>query len=232
MKKFLVASAVVAAMVVLGAFKSSAQIATWDVAGTGTPFLSSLVAGTSDGFLASVPSLTRGGGLLGNSAGSSFANTNWNNTATFNKDLSYMTFTVAATGGYQLNLTDLKYSINGSNTLPNQGQWGYSLDGGATFTMQPIFATSNIQLTSLSTWDFADFTTPNTVEFRFWAWGTVSASGAIGASSGSGRINNIAGSDLVLDGTTSAVPEPSTLSLIGFGILGMLAFSRRRFSRS
>ena len=44
--------------------------------------------------------------------------------------------------------------------------------------------------------------------------------------------NNIAGNDLILNGTVTAVPEPSTLTMIGLGMVGTLAFARRRFSRS
>jgi hypothetical protein len=231
MKKFLVASVVMASMVVLAVSQSSAQsIASWDVGGTGSPFLTTKAAGTSDAFLNSIPVLSRGGGLLGNSGGSSFASTNWNNTANFDQNSAYITITVTPLAGYQLSLTDLKYSVNGSNTLPNQGMWGYS-DGGGAFVDEAQFA---IPFTGagLVTWNFTPFTTVNSVEFRFWAWGTTSISGGTGSVGGSGRIFNTSGVDLEVDGTTSAVPEPSTLSLIGFGLVGMLAFARRRFSRS
>ena len=94
MKKFLIASVGLVTVVVLAASQASAQLATWDVAGQGSPFSTTLVAGTSDGNLASVPVLSRGGGLLGNSAGNSFAATNWNNTATFDQNVDYFSFTV------------------------------------------------------------------------------------------------------------------------------------------
>ena len=205
MKKFLVASVVVASVVILAASKSSAQtIAAWDVAGHGTPFDATLVAGTSDLNLSAVPSLGRVG-VLGNSAGNSFGSTNWNNTASFDQNNSYISFTVTPTGGYQLNLADLRYSVNGSNTLPNQGQWGYS-DGGASFVLQSAFGIP-FGGGALATWNFADFSTVNSVEFRFWAWGTTSINGAATSLiGGSGRIFDTTGNDLVLDGTTSAIP--------------------------
>ena len=230
MKKFLIASMGLVAAVVLAASQSSAQIVTFDVAGQGSPF-NSTISGVSAGNEAAV-TLSRGGGLLGNSAGNSFAATNWNNTATFNQNVDYFSFTVSPNAGYTLTLTDLKYAVNGSGTLPNDGQWGYSLDGGATFTMQPGFVIGQNLPSSLATWDFADFTSAGPVEFRFWAWGTTAINGtiAVGSAGGSGRIGNLTGNDLVLDGTV--VPEPSTIALIGFGLVSMLAFGRRRFSRS
>lgn len=223
----------IGALLILAASQVSAQVSAWDVAGQGTPFSATLNASSSDANLASTPVLSRGGGLLGNSAGNSFAATNWNNTATFDKDTSYFSFTVDPAGGYQVNLTTLQYVVNGSGTLPNTGQWGYSTDGGSTFTMQSTFTIPQPSQSALSTWDFTDFSSGSAVEFRFWAWGTTAINNANGASlGGSGRIQNITGNDLVLNGSLELVPEPSTLSLIGFGILGMVAFARRRFSRS
>ena len=43
-----------------------------------------------------------------------------------------------------------------------------------------------------------------------------------------GAIADVAGAALVLDTTLTAVPEPSTFALAAVGLLGMLAFARRR----
>jgi hypothetical protein len=231
MKKIVIASVAFLTVVVMGATKSSAQVAAWDVAGQGSPFSVTLNANTPAGNLTGVPVLSRGGGLLGNSAANSFGGTNWNNTATFDQTKSYYTFTVTPAGGFQLNLTTLQYTVNGSGTLPNTGQWGYSTDGGTTFTLQTAFTIPQAG-GALSTWDFADFGSSSAVEFRFWAWGTTAINSVNGAAvGGSGRIFNTSGNDLVLNGSVDVIPEPSTLSLIGFGILGMVAFARRRFNR-
>ena len=161
----------------------------------------------------------------------SFNSSNWNITASLSTNDFYITFTVSAAAGYQLNMTSLDYAMNGSNTAPGTDQWGFSTDGGATWTMEDPFHVHNPQVSSVSNWDFADVSATS-VQFRFWAYGTTSISGGTSSIGGTTRINNISGNDLVLNGTVSAIPEPSTLSLIGLGIVGMLAFSRRRFSRS
>jgi hypothetical protein len=173
---------------------------------------------------------------LGNSAANSFAATNWNNTATFDENLSYYSFTVGPDAGFNLALTDLSFRVNGSNTLPNNGRWGYSIDAGS-FVLGTGGDGGQMTMTlagGLFSWDFTDFTVNDgsSAEFRFWVFGTTSVNGGTAVVGGSGRILNGSGNDLVLNGTVEAVPEPSTLSLIGFGILGMLAFARRRFSRS
>jgi hypothetical protein len=231
MKKFLIASMGLVAAVVLAASISSAQsITAWDVSGHGSPSDSSLAPATSDANVAFIPSLTRFG-VGASAAGNSFSASNWNASATsvdVNND--YFTFTVQANGGYQLNLTSLSFNMCGSNTAPNQDAWGYSINGGA-WTIQPTFHMT-LASPGMQTWDFADFTTQGTVEFRFWAWGTTEINGATpSVVGGTTRIANIAGPDLILGGTIT-VPEPSTIALIGFGLVGMLAFGRRRFSRS
>lgn len=232
MKRFIVVGAVMAVVVMVGS-KSSAQVAQWNVQGHGSPVDLSLSASNSDANLLAVPALTRvGPGIAPSAAANSFSDLSNNTTATLNTNADYMTFTVAPAAGFQLNLTTLKWIMCGSNTAPGNGAWGFSSDGGATWSVDQ-FAMALARNTN--TFDFTDFSTTSSVEFRFWSWGTVSVNGGTSAKGGTVRIaqdqaNN--SPELILDGTVTAIPEPSTLSLIGFGILGMLAFSRRRFSRS
>lgn len=230
MNKFIITGSMVMAVLVLAASKSSAQIAAWDVSGHGSPVDVTLAASTSDPNLSSVPALGRVD-VGASAAANSFSASNWNVTATLATNDNYFTFTVNAAAGFQLNMTSLSYAMNGSNTAPGTDQWGFSTDGGTTWTMENAFNVHNPQVSSLSNWDFADVSAPS-VEFRFWAYGTSSINAGVSASGGTTRINNIAGNDLILNGTVTAVPEPSTLSMIGLGLFGMLAFARRRFSRS
>lgn len=223
----------VAAMAMAAAPKSSAQVAEWNVTGHGLPFDVSLPASNSDVNLASVPALTRGGGLLGSSAANSFSSTNWNIFPVMNVSSNYLTFTVTPASGFQLNLTSLRFIMCGSNTAPEQDAWGYSTDGGSTWTIQPTFFMTLTYTTN--TWDFADFSSSSAVEFRFWEWGSVAINGGPSSKAGTARIaqdlSNNSNPSLVLNGTVTTIPEPSTLILIGFSIAGILAFSRRRFTR-
>jgi hypothetical protein len=86
--------------------------------------------------------------------------------------------------------------------------------------MENAFNLHQPQVATLSNWDFADVSATS-VEFRFWAYGTNSIYNTTSLIGGTTRINNIAGNDLILNGTVTAVPEPSTLSMIGLGLFGM-----------
>ena len=231
MRKFIVASMVLAGVVGVGS-QASAQVAQWNVQPHGSPVDLSLSASNSDVNLAAVPALTRvGPGIAPSAAANSFSDLSNNITATLNTNADYITFTVAPAAGFQLNLTSLTWVMCGSNTAPGNGAWGFSSDGGATWSVDQFAMTL---ARNTNTFNFAVNTT-GSVEFRFWSWGTVSVNGGTAAKGGTIRIaqdqaNN--NPELVLAGSVTAVPEPSTLSMIGFGIVGMLAFSRRRFSRN
>ena len=222
----------IAAALVFSVAQTSAVIIAWDVTGHGSPADTTLAASTVDPNLDTTDgfdTLSRVG-LGGSAAANSFSSTTWNNTSTFNAANKYITFTINPLAGYQLNLTDLRAAMNGSPTAPNNGRWGYSLDGGTTFTYESDYATPTAAQSTLNNvFDFTDFSTTSTVVFRFWEWGAVSISGGAANAQGTTRIANISGNDLVLNGTvTQIIPEPSTIGLIGLGLVGLVAFARRR----
>lgn len=69
------------------------------------------------------------------------------------------------------------------------------------------------------------------MEFRFWAYGSTSINGGTPSANGTVRIGNIAGNDLMLNGSTEIIPKPSKAVLVVMGLLGAYRFSRRRFNR-
>ena len=179
-------------------------------------------------------------------ANNSFSSNNWNTTATLNTAANYIEFDVTAGTG-AVTLSTLQFAINGSNTAPNTGTWGYSLDGGTTFTLGTTtdggtFTNLNPQPTSQRLWDFADFSLAAgaTVDFRFFEYGTTSINGGTSSATGTTRIANITGNgnpqyDLLLSGPTAFVqpvnvPEPTSLAFIGAvaGLLGLAIYRRNR----
>lgn len=158
--------------------------------------------------------------------GATFSSSGWNTTDNFDQSDDYISFTVAPLAGFALTLTDLQYVISGSARAPGTGLWGYGINGGA-FTLQPTFAIPG-RGTDLVTWDFADFTTTFSVEFRFWAYGATSVNGRSSFSTGVVRVANRSGDDLILNGSTTlaraAVPEHGGMSLITIAVLAILAF--------
>ncbi|MFQ3671739.1 MAG: PEP-CTERM sorting domain-containing protein [Verrucomicrobiia bacterium] len=203
-----------------------AQIATWDVQGTGT----SNNTGYAAGFVAPNADASGLGRTTVNwvNAGNSFNSNNWNLGA-FDETTNYINFTITPDAGYEITYTSLQFAMNGSNTAPQQGRWGYRIGSGSFTTFD--FTLTNPAPTSLQTWNFTDFTTDQVVEFRFWAFGSTSINGGTSATGGTVRIANISGNDLILNGSVALIPEPSTYALLALG-LGALIFLRRRTSRA
>lgn len=172
-------------------------------------------------------------GLTPASGQNSFNSSGWNLTNTFNEANDYVTFTLQPQAGQEMTLTSLQFTLIGNANAPNTTGWGYRIGGGA-FVFQPTF-TAPTTSSSLTTWDFDDFTTTQAVEFRLWTWGTGSVGGGTSSSGGAIRINNgVGGSpgyDLLVNGSIAPVPEPGTFGLLGLGLIN-LALIRRRFVRS
>lgn len=201
----------------------------WDMQGEGNPVVNTSYADTAiSGVMtgATYNGLTRTG-LTGSAAGNSFSSSAWNLSNVQSNGNDYISFTVAPESGSQLTLTSLQYVMNGSNTGPGTGRWGYSI-GGGEFVLQDPWTITFTSPSSLATWDFTDVQTESSVEFRFWAYGATSVNGVASQSGGTVRIGNIAGNDLVLNGTIALIPEPGSIAMMSLGAFGLWAFGRRR----
>jgi hypothetical protein len=138
----------------------------------------------------------------------------------------YWQFEVSTVG---LGGIEIGWDQAGSNTGPENFQLQYSTDG-STFTpdgsvIVPLSAWTGTAAKSLSTivsepdhsWDG-----DATLYFRLVDTSTTSVNGATVAPAGTDRVDNFT----VV--STSVIPEPSTVVLVGAGLVGLLALRRRR----
>jgi len=204
----------------------------WDVQGTGTLNNTGYLQNSTATGITSTTGLGRTT-VAWSSAGNSFSSNTWNLTNTFNEATNYINFSFTVDSGYAGTITSLSYAMNGSNTAPATQVWGYRINSGA-FVLSSDLPITNPAVSSLATWDFSDagITAGDTVEFRFWAYGTTSINGGTSAVGGTTRIANITGNDLVLNGSVSLIPEPSTYALLGLGFAALVALRRRAIKQA
>jgi hypothetical protein len=168
-------------------------------------------------------------GLVASATANAFGSNGWNITNDFIEGDQYISFSLTPDSGYHVSITELSWArINGSGTAPATGRWGYRIGSGA-FTLQNTF---NITLTNAAgAWTGINIVNAtDTVEFRFWAFGATSINGGNSASGGgvTYRSTNASNDDLVVNGSVTAVPEPSTIAFLGFSALGLCFYLWRR----
>ncbi|YCM42927.1 PEP-CTERM sorting domain-containing protein [Verrucomicrobiaceae bacterium 227] len=137
---------------------------------------------------------------------------------------NYVSFTVAPTVGYEMTYESLSL-FAGTNGMNDEvffelrawdGVSETSLGVKSHTATNPGFS-ANAPVESYS-FDFSDFTSPSDTEFRLYGWG-VDTPGAAPQNGG------IRFDDIVLNGSSALVPEPSSAALLG---LASLALLRRR----
>jgi hypothetical protein len=148
--------------------------------------------------------------------------------ATTFSDSIYAGFTVQAEPGSSITLGSLSHGGVVTTSLVDAFRWGYRVDEGSGYgawQFSNVISAGDPGFGSVlsKTWDFADFTTTGTVEFGFFAKQT----GPDDPDNEIYGVANVATGNIkvALDGSVSAVPEPSTSLL---GAIGVLALFRRR----
>jgi hypothetical protein len=169
--------------------------------------------------------LVRGAGLTGSGAANSISASAWSGQAT---DYFGFGFTVAE--GYQADLISLVIGTRSSATGPGTMGLFHSGDGFAsalyTFNQAPgsNYVNSIVDLSAL-------IGLTGKVEFRVAQIGTTSANGGTTGTAGTFRISEyydgVSYTNLQLNGSVAAVPEPETYAMLLAG-LGLLGFAARR----
>jgi len=169
-------------------------------------------------------------GLVASASANAFGSNGWNTTG-FGEGDDYITFSLTVDPGYMLTMSSLSWTrLSASNTAPGTGRWGYSVGGGA-FVLQDPFAVPFANTAGSWTISGAEDLT-GSIEFRFWAYGATSVNGGTSQTAGGVTYrNSVVGDDLVLNGTVSVVPEPSTYTLLALAAAGFGGYVIRRRRR-
>lgn len=217
----------VVGLMVLGmaAAASADVILGWTFTSSVNP--ASQVAGTIDANLDSggiYNDLTRGAGAAANTAGSTFRTTGFQNDGISTANTDYFQFIVSSAIGYTLSLNSIDGNFAGTTSYSASPgvaqQWAYSFDG-STFTLigSPVArignGTSSFDLSGVGALQGVGAGTD--VYLRYYASGQTSTGGWGFSSAG-----------FEVDGTITAIPEPSVLALLSIGVLGIMRFVRRR----
>ena len=128
----------------------------------------------------------------------------------------YIQLLLTASSGYELTVTDIAGRTAGSGTgIGGAQRWAANSNGGAYSWVVEEGVTAN---DTAAAWDITD-TTGSTVGLRIFASPTAAA-----GSWGFAGNNSATPADqsIVINGTTQAIPEPATMSLLGLGALAMV----------
>ena len=142
---------------------------------------------------------------------------------------NYFQFTIAASAGYVLNLSSIELNAESSATGSNNAAIMSSI-AGFTNGSELASVTGKAGVTGGFDSDGSGFGAPISLAapayqgitqatFRFYGWGSTSGAGVT-------ALRNLSGNDLIINGTSALVPEPSSALLGAFGSL--LLLRRRR----
>ena len=219
----------VSCLTLIACAEAQAQIAAWEIAGTSAVTSNPKPAGTLGDFIDSA-NLTLGAGITASSAADTFGGSGFNSTALASAITGdqYLSFTISPTTGYAVSFTSLSL-LSGVSTATTSFHGevlssATGFDSGASLYSYSFSSTSaplqSITLSGVSA--LQNVTGP--VEFRIYGWRDTGGTSTF-------RLRSLTGSDLVLNGTVSAVPEPSTYAaILGALTLAGVAMHRRRRS--
>lgn len=215
---------------------SAAVLAGWDFSPLSGASSTSLAATTAASNL-TVGNLTRGSGIStpGSGAANTFGGdgfiTSSPTEAAAITANEFVTVAITASTGFTVSFSDIAaYNIRRSSTGPTTGQWQYQLGAGSfvdigtditwgTTTSSAGNAKASIDLSGISA--LQNIAASTAVTFRVVTWGATGATGTWYLNDPADTVAN----DFIINGSVTAVPEPSTALLGGLGLLALL---RRR----
>ncbi|MBK6482695.1 MAG: putative metal-binding motif-containing protein [Chitinophagaceae bacterium] len=122
------------------------------------------------------------GSIIAPGCPTGFSSKNYTDTTAFHIDLPAIEFTLAADSGYRVEATSFTANIRRNGLGPANLRFAYSLDSGANWIDEGsdhIIGNSDCGQTSITQWDFADFTTTQAVTFRIYGFNASSTGGVM-----------------------------------------------------
>ncbi len=183
-------------------------------------------------------SLTLGSGVTAAANGNRFGGSGWFNTgdsspSTIANAISgddFIQFIVSPTAGNQFTATSFDFIWDRSGTGPSSVALFSSVDSFTnslgTLTGLTSGGASTTTLRSISISGISDISTSTT--FRLYGFGATATGGTGGFDTATGStVNNV-----ILNGSVSAVPEPTSMVLVGLmGVAGVAVRARRRLAK-
>lgn len=213
--------------VILGTINLAyAQLATWEVntvnAGSTNPFSATTLASN-----VMSANLALGSGVSASTAADTFGGSNFNQISLSNAITGgdYISFSISPSIGYSISISSITFNSGVSTTVTNfngnllSSVTGFtSSDSLLTYSFSALGASAqSVTLSAISSLQ----NVTSAVEFRLYGFRDTSGTSTF-------RIRNLSGNDLVINGTASVIPEPSTFTfLAGTAVLGLAAFRRR-----
>lgn len=205
---------------------AQAQLAVWNVNGQNAGATNPLAADPVGSGVASA-SITLGSGVAASSAADTFGGTGFDTTSLASAIAidDFLSITLTPGAGFALDLSNLSFNsgvgtaVTNFNVSVQSSATGFSTGSSiASFSFSTQGAPAqSITLSGIS--ELQGIT--SAIEFRLFGWRDSTGSSTF-------RIRDLSGSDLVINGTVSAIPEPSTYAAILGGVALVGAWFRRR----
>lgn len=181
----------------------------------------------------SVSAITRGPGITGNAGANSFNSTGFVVSGTAIDLTEYQSIVINPSNGV-MNLTSLQFRTQRSGTGPPNVELHYSLDTFASSNVTIGSFTLNNTSAAVNVFDVSTINAlqnlSQTVEFRLYEFGGSNAAGTFRITN-NGASSAISDQGIVVIGTFTPVPEPTTILGITAVSVGLIGGLRRRFKK-